>query len=121
METIRLQLARMQTQFAALSASQRMLATSLVAIMVMTLIWWAKYAGTSEMEPVSAQPMSGEEMVAIQAKLSAVNIPNLASGSNILVPAERRVQAIAVLASEKMLPRDGKGGFEDIISRLSPF
>ena len=98
-----------------------MLATSLLAIMVMTLIWWAKYAGTAEMEPVSAQPMTGEELVAIQTKLSAVNIPNIASGANILVPADRKVQAIAVLASEKMLPRDNKGGFEDIISKLSPF
>src|SRR2546430_14848626 len=121
METIRQQLARLQAQFAALSASQRMLATSLLAIMVMTLIWWAKYAGTAEMEPVSAQPMTGEELVAIQTKLSAVNIPNIASGANILVPADRKVQAIAVLASEKMLPRDNKGGFEDIISKLSPF
>jgi flagellar biosynthesis/type III secretory pathway M-ring protein FliF/YscJ len=121
MEVIRQQFARMQAQFAALSASQRMLATSLVAIMVMTLVWWAKFAGSAEMEPVSSLPMSGEELVAIQSQLTAANIPTVVSGASILVPVERKVQAIAILASEKMLPHDGKGGFQDIISKLSPF
>src|SRR5262245_10065341 len=121
MEVLRQQFARIQQQFAALSASQKMLATSLVAIMVMTLLWWAKYAGSAEMEPISTSPMTGEEMAAIQTKLSASGIPHTSSGTSILVPAERKLQVVAILTSEKILPRDGNGSFEDILSKLSPF
>src|SRR5205085_3383213 len=99
-EILKQQFARIQQQFAALSASQKMLATSLVAIMVMTLVWWAKFAGTSEMEPISSKSMSSEESAAIQTKLSAANIPSTISGSAILVPVERKLQAIALLTSE---------------------
>src|SRR5438876_4529377 len=121
MDLLRQQFARIQQQFAALSASQKMLATSLVAIMVMTLVWWAKFAGTAEMEPISSKSMSSEESADIQTRLSAANIPSAISGSTILVPSEHKLQAIALLTSEKMLPRDDGGGFEEVISHISAF
>src|SRR5262245_17388889 len=121
MEKFRLQLARIQQQFAALTASQRMLVSALVAIMVMTLLWWAKYAGTAEMEAVTTAAVGPEELLAIQQKLNSADIANIVSGSSIMVPAERKIQAIALLASERMLPRDGAGGFEDIIKNISAF
>ena len=53
MDLLKKQLEKIQQQLAGLSASQKMLTASLVAIMVMTFVWWGRYASTSEMEPVS--------------------------------------------------------------------
>jgi flagellar M-ring protein FliF len=121
MDVIRQQFARIQEQFAALTASQRMLAVSLVVIMVMTLLWWAKYAGTSETEPVSPVAMTTDELTAAKLSLDTSNIPNVVSGSNILVAADRKISAIATLAAARVLPRDGDRGFQEIISGINAF
>ena len=52
MDYFKSQLDRIQQQLGGLSASQKMLTASLVAIMVMTLVWWGRYAGDAEMSPV---------------------------------------------------------------------
>ena len=52
MDVLKKQFDRIQQQLSGLSASQKMLTASLVAIMVMTFLWWGHYAGSSEMEPV---------------------------------------------------------------------
>ena len=58
MDFLKTQLERLQAQFALLTASQKMLSVSLVAIMVMTLAWWSRYAGTAEMQPLLEQDAS---------------------------------------------------------------
>ena len=52
MDLLKKQLEKIQQQLAGLSASQKMLTASLVAIMVMTFVFWGRYASNSEMEPV---------------------------------------------------------------------
>ena len=56
MDFLKNQLARLQQQFNQLTASQKMLSVSLVAIMVMTLLWWGRYAGT---EVTVTEPVFG--------------------------------------------------------------
>ena len=58
MDFLKAQLARLQHQFDQLTASQKMLSVSLVAIMVMTLLWRGRYAGQPEMEPLLSIPLS---------------------------------------------------------------
>ncbi|HMO27103.1 MAG TPA: hypothetical protein PKB10_12630, partial [Tepidisphaeraceae bacterium] len=66
MDTLRQQLLRIQQQLNGLSASQKMLTASLLAIMVMTILWWARYAGTAAMEPLLDQSMTAEEIARIK-------------------------------------------------------
>jgi len=52
---------RIQQQLAGLNSSQKMLTGTLVAIMLMTLLWWGHYAGTAEMEPVLGNQTFSED------------------------------------------------------------
>ena len=66
MDLLKKQFDRIQQQLAGLNASQKMLTFSLLAIMVMTFLWWGKYAGTSEMEPVVNQALNADEMASMK-------------------------------------------------------
>ena len=57
MDFVKAQFDKIKEQLAGLNASQRMLAASLAVIMVMTLLWWSRYAGTSEMEDLLPQDL----------------------------------------------------------------
>src|SRR5207245_2623092 len=64
MEFLKTQLARVQEQFAQLTASQKMLAAALVVITVMSLYHWTTFAGKSEMEALFNAPMGADQTAA---------------------------------------------------------
>lgn len=121
MDFLRSQLARIQQQLNGLSASQKMLSATLAAIMVLTIYWWASYAGRAEMEPLLDQSLSADEIALITARLRGRGIPYRMVGDRIHVPAERRLEILADLGYAQMLPRDTRSAFDEIISRASPF
>src|SRR5712664_1558832 len=75
MDFLKSQFGRVQQQFGQLNASQKMLSVALMTIMVMTLVWWGRYAGTAEMEPLIDQDFAAEDMGRITAGLRARGIP----------------------------------------------
>src|SRR3954464_6326557 len=97
MDVLKAQIDRITKQLAGLSASQRMLTLSLVAIMVMTLLYWARYAGTSEMVEVSGQSLAGDSLLKVQNKLRAEGIEFTVAGDRVLVPVEKQYTAVAML------------------------
>ena len=118
MDFLKTQLERLQAQFAQLTASQKMLSVSLVAIMVMTLAWWGRYAGTAEMEPLLGQDLSPAEFNQITANLRERNIPFTPNGTRILVPADRQYEALGGLAERELLPRDTSSAFTDLMGKM---
>ena len=118
MDFFKSQLARLQQQFNQLTASQKMLSMALVAIMGMTLVWWGHYAGTAEMEPLLDQELAAEEFSRITGSLHAHGIPFTPNGSRILVSADRRLEAIAELGSEQLLPKDISSAFMEIVGKM---
>ncbi len=121
MDLLKTQLDRIQKQLASLSASQKMLTAALVAIMVMTLVWWGRYAGEAEMEPVLNQSMSQEELASAVQELGARGIRYTTTGDRLLVPADRKIEAYAALSYSHAMPRDTKTGFEDMVSKMTPW
>jgi len=89
MDFVKQQLQRIQQQLVGLTASQKMLTAALVAIMVMTLLYWGRYAGTADMEPLFDQQLSASDMGAIQQRLALKGIKPSTSGGQLLVPADR--------------------------------
>ena len=71
MDFIKAQLERLGKKLEGLTASQKMLAGAMVAIMVMTLLLWGRYASNPEMEAVLDQAMSAEDIGRIKTFLSA--------------------------------------------------
>jgi len=120
MDAIKLQLARIQEQLGKLSASQKMLTAALLAVMVLTLMFWGRYAGTPELEPVLSQGLSSDELLGIRDTLKGAGIAYTVDGDRVLVSAEKRFEAIAVLSAANKLPADTSNAFQDIVSKLNP-
>src|ERR1700751_4598972 len=104
MDLLKAQLDRIQQQLSGLTPSQKMLTGALVAIMVMTLVWWGRYAGEPEMEPVFNSAVSPDDLERITTELTAKGIKYAVSGDKVLVPADRRVEAFAALSYSRMVP-----------------
>jgi flagellar biosynthesis/type III secretory pathway M-ring protein FliF/YscJ len=121
MDFLKGQLDKIQQQLGGLNASQKMLTGSLIAIMVMTLLWWGRYAGTSEMEPVLPQSFSATDVGKIQGHLRSIGITTKVEGDRVLVPADRRDEALAALALADVMPDNTQSGFDEMSKQLSPW
>src|SRR5262245_17804676 len=111
MDFLKAQLTKLQQQFGQLTASQKMLSLALMAIMVLTLVLWGRYAGTAEMEPLLDQDLAAEDFSHITEQLRIRGIPYSPTGSRILVPADRHYEALAELGYEQALPKDTSSAF----------
>ncbi|MDB5301304.1 MAG: Flagellar M-ring protein FliF [Phycisphaerales bacterium] len=120
MDLFKAQIDRIQKQLAGLTPSQRMLTAALVAIMVMTLVWWGRYAGEPEMEALLPQAVSADELPRVLLELDGKNIKHTMSGDRLLVPADRKLEALAGLMYSHSLPRNAKDGFEDVLKNINP-
>lgn len=121
MDLLKAQLARIQQQLGGLTASQKMLAGTLVAVMVFTLMWWAKYAGEPDMEPVLNQSLAQQDIAQITSRLDSKGIHYQVSGDKIMVPADRKIEVLADLTYAHALPRDIKSGFDEMVKQMNPF
>ena len=121
MDFVKSQIQRIQQQLAGLTASQRMLTVALVAVMVMTLLYWGRYAGTAEMEPLLDQSFTQQDLGRVQSYLGSKGIKYENSGDRILVPAERKMELLADLAFARLLPQSTETGFDKMTAKLNPF
>ena len=71
MDFLKNQFQRIQQQLSGLTATQKMLTGALVAIMVMTLLYWGRYAGTADMEPLFEQALTPQAQGPVQERLQA--------------------------------------------------
>ena len=121
MDFLKGQLDKIQQQLGGLNASQKMLTGSLVAIMVMTLLWWGRYAGTAEMEPVLEQAFSDGNIGAAQMLLKSNGITTKIENDRILVPADKLEEAVASLAFAGLMPTDSASAFDEMTKKLNSF
>ncbi len=119
MDFFKAQLNRIQQQLTGLSATQKMLAGTLVLIMLATLWWWGQYAGQAEMEPLLAQSFSADDISRITSRIRSQGIQYKVSGEQVLVPVDRKFEVLADLGYSQLLPRNTSTGFEEIISKMS--
>jgi flagellar biosynthesis/type III secretory pathway M-ring protein FliF/YscJ len=115
MDAIKQQLLRIQQQLAGLTASQKMLTASLVVIMIMTMFYWSRYAGTAEMAPLLDQQLSADEIAQMKTALAAKGVTYTVEGDKIMVPSDKKFELIADLGYAQLLPNNIKSGFEDVI------
>ncbi|MDB5355860.1 MAG: Flagellar biosynthesis/type secretory pathway lipoprotein-like protein [Phycisphaerales bacterium] len=120
MDLFKAQIDRIQKQLAGLTPSQRMLTAALVAIMVMTLVWWGRYAGEPEMEALLPQAISADELSRVLIELDAKGIKHTMSGDRLLVPSDRKLEALAGLMYSHALPRSAKEGFDEVLKNINP-
>ena len=121
MDAIKQQLLRIQEQLGGLSATQKMLTATLAAVMVMTVLWYGRYAAAPEMAPLLDQPMGMEDLSRIKGYLAGNHITYRLEGDRIFVPADRQLEALIDLGGHNMLPKDTSRGFDEIITKMTPW
>jgi flagellar biosynthesis/type III secretory pathway M-ring protein FliF/YscJ len=121
MDVVKAQLDRIRQQLAGLTATQRMLVGTLVAVMVLTMLYWSKYAAVPDMVPVLDQSLNEDEIGRIDLALEGKGIPHSVAGGKVLVPADRKMEIVADLMYEQLLPRETQNAFIEMGKQLSPF
>src|SRR5262245_9955296 len=121
MDYLKFQIGRLQQQISSLNASQKMLAATLVIIMIMTLYGWILYSSRTEMETLLDQSLPAEQSNAILNELRAKQMEYRLVGDRIQVAADRKVEAWAMLAYAQLLPQDTKDSFEEMVKNMNPF
>jgi flagellar biosynthesis/type III secretory pathway M-ring protein FliF/YscJ len=121
MDVVKAQLDRIRQQLAGLTATQRMLVGTLVAVMVLTMLYWSKYAAVPDMVPVLDQSLNEDEIGRIDLALEGKGIPHSVAGGKVLVPADRKMEIVADLMYEQLLSRETQNAFIEMSKQLSPF
>lgn len=117
MDALKSQLLRIQEQLTGLSASQKMLTASLVAIMVMTIAIWGRFAGTAQMEPILEQSFTPADIGQMKMALGSQGIPLTVTGDRVMVPADRKYEALAVLAFNNQLPSNSYRAWDEMLQQ----
>src|SRR4051812_16039278 len=122
MDFLKSQLDRIQQQLGGLSASQKMLAACLVVIIVMTVAWWGRLAGTSETTSLFQEALEPAEAGRITQLLTARGIDaEVGADNRVHVPVAQLNRALADLAVSEAMPRGPTLDFESFAKGLSPF
>ena len=120
MDLFKAQFERISRQLAGLSPSQKMLTAALVAIMIMTLIMWGRYAGEPETVSLFSYPLAADKAGNVLTVLDANGIKATSTGDKILVPSDQKTRAYSLLAYANALPRADKDSFEEILKNVNP-
>jgi len=121
MDFIKSQYDRIQQQLSGLTPSQKMLSGALVVIMIMTLLWWGRFAATPDYAPILAQGLTPEEITQIAGQLKSAGIDHQVAGNQILVPPGKMYDALAFVGYAEAMPKTITSGFDEIIKQLTPW
>jgi flagellar biosynthesis/type III secretory pathway M-ring protein FliF/YscJ len=121
MDALKAQLERIRQQLAALSSTQKMLVIALIAVMVMTIMYWGRYAGTAEMVPVLDQTLEESDIGAIDQQLRLAGVTHTVTAGKVMVPADRKDEILADLMFARALPQDTHSAFETMSKEINPF
>ena len=100
MDALKAQFERIRQQLAALTATQKMLVAALIAVMVLTMLYWGKYAGNAEMVSLLGdQVLTDDDIGPIdrQLELNGMDSHTVSTTKQIMVPAERKSEILADL------------------------
>lgn len=121
MDFLKAPLARIPEQLKGLTLSQRMLAGTLVTVMILTMVLWAHYASTADMEPVVDDTISVDDAGSMADALQQHGIESKLIGDKLYVNAEQKQEALTWLMWQRRMPSDSVDGFDKMFKEMSPF
>jgi len=102
-----------------LSFAQKMLMAALVIILLLTGFLLVQYAGQSQTTAIT--PFSSSSGEQVLARLRAAGIDAQREGGQIIVPANKRDEAIALLVQDNLLSKDASNAFNELVANQSPW
>src|SRR4051812_38549287 len=122
MNELKKQLDHFAHGFASISRAQKISGGVLVTLVIVTFVMFKQHEAAEKMQPILDQKLSADESKQIIARLEEQGIPHkLGKDKKILVPAERKIEVLADLGYEDLLPGDTERGFDKMIDQMSPF
>jgi flagellar biosynthesis/type III secretory pathway M-ring protein FliF/YscJ len=122
MDALKAQFERIQQQLSALTGTQKMLVAALVAIMVLTMLYWGKYAENPELVSLlGEQTLETADIGPIVDRLESSDVKYVVASGKIMVPADRRAELLAKMMFAHALPSDTHSAFETMSKTLNPF
>ncbi len=114
------QMDRVQAQLTGLTTGRKLFWGCLLAVVIVGGIWWGRADRQVAWEPVLDQPLDATQLAQITTYLSSKAVPFKDETGKVLVPADRKIQVLAELLYEDLLPGNTEAGF-DAITRTSIF
>ncbi len=115
MEQIRQALLRLQEQLRGLTPTQKMLMGALAVIVVMTLLYWGRFASDKQMTPLLTNALSTEEQTRVTSSLAAAGIPFELQNGRIMVGKDQAMAAWGELSFVGALPENSQQSFDDML------
>ncbi len=109
---------QVQVTLGELNLVTKMLIGLLSVVILASLLLVVLYAGRQEMAPVLDQPLKADEQARITSYLDMRSIPYKVQGTQVLVPTDRKLEALAGLQMNRMLPEDTSRGFDALAEKL---
>ncbi len=118
MDALRQALATIRQYLGKLGPTERLLIGSFAVILVMALFLVSQYAGRSSMVPLlPGAPVEDQQRA--QAFLASTAIGAEMQNGQLVVPTEKKDQALALLTANKQLPSDTASFFKTLVSSQS--
>jgi flagellar biosynthesis/type III secretory pathway M-ring protein FliF/YscJ len=122
MESLKKLLAKMLTQFADLTRSQRVAVALGGVLAAVSLIWLVHWAAVPELVPLLDQDLEPAEVARIRDGLELSNQPFKLVGHKVMVRADASRQVIlAQLQQQDRLPSDTSAGFDALVKESNPW
>jgi flagellar biosynthesis/type III secretory pathway M-ring protein FliF/YscJ len=108
------QIERVQAQLTNLPAGRKLLWGCLLAAVIAGGVLWGRMPRSVAWEPVLDQPLDSSELTQITTYLSGAGVPFRNNGAKVLVPSDRKMQVLADLLYQDLLPSNTESGFDAI-------
>src|SRR4051812_41711550 len=106
------QVPKLASRFSRLSIRKKLfLAFTLIALISGAIVL-SRFQRPSPMEPVPPQPLDPAELAPITARLTSKSVPFKTDGDKLLVPADKKLEVLADLLYEDLLPGNTDDGFD---------
>jgi flagellar biosynthesis/type III secretory pathway M-ring protein FliF/YscJ len=113
---------RFQRFIARLSPAQRLIAGTLIVVMIVVGFWASgRSSARDELVAVLDQPFAETEVARISDHLHSKAIAHQIRDGRVLVATSRRMEVISELYSAGILNTDTASGFDELVKKMSPW
>src|SRR5687767_6394274 len=119
MDFFRRSWAQIRVQLDKLPPSTKLLVGSLLVILLLVGFLVLQYAARPEL--VALMQVPPDRLPAVQARLESAAIKVQSRGAQLMVPAEQRDEAYAILAQDDLLAGDGAAAIDQMIKSQTPW
>jgi flagellar biosynthesis/type III secretory pathway M-ring protein FliF/YscJ len=110
---------RVHAQLIGLSNGRKLLLGVLTAAVVAGGIWWGRLPAQQVMEPVLDQQLEPAQLAQITSHLSGKGVAFKLDAGKVLVSADKKLEVLADLLYEDLLPNNTESGFDAVIKQSS--